>query len=86
MTTTPEPTDKLDATTNVAVNGPADDTLNTYEPIVRRHATGTFTGSLEPDALKGARPVLRRARAQQCARAYPTEPAVGDRAELGVIG
>jgi hypothetical protein len=27
---------------------------------------------LEPDALKGARPVLRRARAQQCARAYPT--------------
>ena len=27
MTTTPEPTDKLDAATNVAVNGPADDTL-----------------------------------------------------------
>ena len=27
MTTTPEPTDKLDAATIVAVNGPADDTL-----------------------------------------------------------
>ena len=29
MTMTPEPTDKLDATTIVAVNGPADDTLPT---------------------------------------------------------
>ena len=28
MTTTPEPTDKLDAATNVAVNGPADETLH----------------------------------------------------------
>lgn len=27
MTMTPEPTDKLDATTNVAVNGPADEML-----------------------------------------------------------
>ena len=36
---TPEPTDKLDATTNVAVNGPADDSLQ-VERIVRRRATG----------------------------------------------
>ena len=35
----PEPTDKLDAATTVAVNGPADDPLHT-ERIVRRHATG----------------------------------------------
>jgi hypothetical protein len=39
MTTTPEPTDKLDATTNVAVNGPADDTLQ-VERIVRPRANG----------------------------------------------
>ncbi len=39
MTRTPEPTDKLDATTNVVVNGPADDTLLNGR-IVRRHATG----------------------------------------------
>jgi hypothetical protein len=39
MTMTPEPTDKLDAATIVAVNGPADDTL-LNERIVRRHATG----------------------------------------------
>ena len=36
---TPEPTDKLDATTIVAVNGPADDTL-LNERIVRRHVAG----------------------------------------------
>ena len=36
MTTTPEPTDKLDATTKVAVNGPADETLYFGERIVRR--------------------------------------------------
>jgi hypothetical protein len=36
---TPEPTDKLDATTKVVVNGPADDPLQ-IERIVRRRATG----------------------------------------------
>ena len=36
MTTTPEPTDKLDATTNIVVNGPADGTLYLGERIVRR--------------------------------------------------
>jgi len=40
MTMTPEPTDKLDATTYVAVNGPADDALLNDERIVRPHATG----------------------------------------------
>jgi hypothetical protein len=71
MTKTPEPTDKLDAATNVAVNGPADDTLEL--------ASGSYgalpsdlNGLLEPDALKGACPVPRRPRAQQCARGYPT--------------
>jgi hypothetical protein len=39
MTMTPEPTDKLDATTIVVVNGPADDTLPN-ERIVRRHVAG----------------------------------------------
>ena len=29
MTMTPEPTDKLDAATNVAVNGPADERAST---------------------------------------------------------
>jgi drug/metabolite transporter (DMT)-like permease len=44
---------------------------------------------LEPDAAKAARPVLRRARAQQCARAYPTRQWVGltiTAAGLVVIG
>jgi hypothetical protein len=36
---TPEPADKLDATTTVAVNGPEDDPLDA-EWIVRLHATG----------------------------------------------
>ena len=57
MTTTPEPTDKLDAATIVAVNGPADDTLDLRaDRTAPRHRT--FTGLLEPDALKGACPVL----------------------------
>jgi hypothetical protein len=43
---TPEPTDKLDATTHVAVNGPADDTLPN-ERIVRRHTNG-LTARLSP--------------------------------------
>ena len=57
---TPEPTDKLDAATEVAVNGPEDDSLHT-ERIVRRHATGP-QGLLEPDAGRLASPVPRGAR------------------------
>ena len=40
MTTTPAPTDKLDAAAHAAVNGPADDTLQPCERIVRRPAVG----------------------------------------------
>jgi len=36
---TPEPTDKLDAATQVVVNGPEDDPRNA-QWIVRRHTTG----------------------------------------------
>jgi hypothetical protein len=36
---TPEPTDKLDATTTVVVNGPTDDPPQ-VERIVRRHVNG----------------------------------------------
>jgi hypothetical protein len=39
MTTTPDPTDKLDAATTVVVNGPADDRLDA-ERIVRCRAAG----------------------------------------------
>jgi hypothetical protein len=42
---TPEPTDKLDATTTVAVNGPADDSLQ-VEWIVRRRANGPTAACL----------------------------------------
>jgi hypothetical protein len=48
MTTTPEPTDKLDAATNVAVNGPADGTLDLYERIVRRRAFRLPAACLSP--------------------------------------
>ena len=44
---TPEPTDKLDATTTVAVNGPADDTLG-VERIVRPRANGPSVACLSP--------------------------------------
>ena len=44
-TMTPEPTDKLDAATIVAVNGPADDTL-LNERIVRRHIDGPVRACL----------------------------------------
>jgi hypothetical protein len=43
---TPEPTDKLDAATHVAVNGPADDALLNDERIVRLHATGPTVACL----------------------------------------
>ena len=59
MTKTPEPTDKLDAATQVAVNGPADDPRND-KLTVRRHATD-LDGLLEPCAGKLARPVPRGA-------------------------
>ena len=57
---TPEPTDKLDATTQVVVNGPED------APPIRNGSYDVtppdLTGLLEPDARKRARPVLRGAR------------------------
>jgi hypothetical protein len=43
---TPQPTDKLDATAYVAVNGPADDALSNDERIVRLHATGPTAACL----------------------------------------
>jgi hypothetical protein len=43
---TPEPTDKLYATTYVVVNGPAGDALLNDERIVRLHATGPTTACL----------------------------------------
>ena len=58
---TPEPTDKLDAATHVAVNGPADDTL-LNERIVRRRITGPARACLSRMHGKRARPVLRGAR------------------------
>jgi hypothetical protein len=61
MTTTPQPTDKRDAATTVAVRGPADDPPADGEPVVGRQDHRTLRGLLEPDALKGARPVLRGA-------------------------
>ena len=52
----------------VMVNGPEDDILNWYaidwrtaEDDVRRLRQRIFTGLLEPDAVKVARPVLRGA-------------------------
>ena len=72
MTKMPEATDELDAAAHAAVNGPADDTLQPCgaDRTASRHRI--LTGLLEPGAVKAARRVLRRARAQQCARAYPT--------------
>jgi hypothetical protein len=62
MTTTPQPTDKLDAATNIVVNGPADETLQTSGSY--GVAPSDLNGLLEPGAVKVARRVLRRARAQ----------------------
>jgi hypothetical protein len=59
MTTTPEPTDKLDAAAQVVVNGPEDDPLRA-EWIVRL-VPPDLTGLLEPDAGRLARPVPRGA-------------------------
>ena len=57
---TPEPTDKLDAATMVVVNGPADDPLEVgADRTTSPHRT--YTGLLEPDAVKVASPVLRGA-------------------------
>ena len=61
MTTTPEPTDKLDTTTSVAVNGPADDML-LDELIVRPRATGPSVACLSRVLGNGHALVLRGAR------------------------
>ena len=60
---TPEPTDKLDAATQVVVNGPEDDP---------RNVNGSYgltppdlEGLLEPDAGRLARPVPRGARRRE---------------------
>ena len=57
---TPEPTDKLDATTHVAVNGPADETLRSTSGSYGAHANGPATACLSPDAVKVARRVCAR--------------------------
>ena len=56
MTTTPQPTDKLDAAMNVVVNGPADETLQTSGSY--GVAPSDLNGLLEPGAVKVARRVL----------------------------
>jgi hypothetical protein len=73
MTKTPASTDKLDATAQAAVNGPADDPL---QPVSGSYDASPpdLNGLLEPDALKGACPVPRRPWAQQCAQGYPRFP------------
>jgi hypothetical protein len=74
MTTTPEPKDKLDTMSEMAfaaamaalgVNGPEDDALDwaatdwrAAEDNARRLRQRIFTGLLEPDAWKRARPVV----------------------------
>jgi hypothetical protein len=59
---------------------PVSYTPNAVVASARNCATPTsHQGSLEPDAVKAASPVLRSAWAQQCARAYPTRrPSRGD--------
>ena len=71
MTTTPAPTDKLDA----AAQRRGERTRGRH---ARSLASGSYgappsdlNGLLEPDALKGACPVPRRPRAQQCAGCHP---------------
>ena len=59
---TPQPTDKLDATAYVAVNGPADDALFNDERIVRPHATGPTAACLSRVLGNGHALVLRGAR------------------------
>ena len=58
----PQPTDKLDATTYVAVNGPAGDALLNDERIVRLHATGPTPACLSRVLGNGHALVLRGAR------------------------
>jgi acetyl esterase/lipase len=48
MKMTPEPTDKLDATTTVAVNGPADDTL--ADELIVSQAVGFHRALRDQDA------------------------------------
>ena len=59
---TPQPTDKLDATAYVVVNGPADDALFNDERIVRPHATGSTAACLSRVLGNGHALVLRGAR------------------------
>ncbi len=59
---TPQPTDKLDATAYVVVNGPADDALFNDERIVRPHATGSTAACLSRVLANGHALVLRGAR------------------------
>jgi hypothetical protein len=76
MTKKPQPTDKLDATATTAeVSGPAGGPTSTQRTDRRANSTADLQGLLEPGAVKVARRVLRRAWAQQCARAYPTDAA-----------
>jgi hypothetical protein len=69
---------------------PVSYTPNAVVASARNCATPTsHQGSLEPDAVKAASPVLRRAWAQQCAQAYPTAPGADSpqkRPSLGVPG
>jgi hypothetical protein len=46
--TTPESTDKLDATTTVVVNGPADETLHLCDRIVWRRVNEPSPACLSP--------------------------------------
>ena len=59
---TPQPTDKLDATAYVVVNGPADDALLNDERIVRPHASGPTAACLSRVLGNGHALVLRGAR------------------------
>ena len=63
MTTTPEPTDKLDAATDVVVNGPEDGDFDwdavdwrTVEDDVRRLRQRIFTASQAGDLETGPQP------------------------------
>jgi hypothetical protein len=75
ITTTP------DATAIVVVNGPSDDALQASGSY--GVARSDLNGLLEPSAVKVARRILRRARAQQSAWAYPPDMAVSERLLIG---
>ena len=62
MTTTPEPADKLDATTNIAANGPTDGTLAPASESYGAAATGPSPACLSRMLGNGHVLVLRGAR------------------------